>query len=128
MAELSSDTVLQRAPHLNVELGPNTIIHAGGRQIPAANHVLPILEAFSHPVTYSKAVKDLSARVTGVQGWIELVSTITNLYKAGVLVDEAGAAPVAGIGWSAPQVHISMLNDRVRTDAFLGAISEIVRP
>ena len=128
MAELSSDTVLQRAPHLNVELGPNTIIHVGGRQVPAASHVLPILEAFSHPVAYSKAVKDLSARVTGVQGWIELVSTITNLYKAGVLVDEAGTASAPAIGWSAPQVHISMLNDRVRTEAFLSAIAEVVRP
>lgn len=85
MAELSSDTVLQRAPHLNLELGPSTIIQVGGRQIPAGTHVLPILEAFTHPVAYSKAVKDLSARVTGVQGWIELVSTITNLYKGGVL-------------------------------------------
>ncbi len=79
-------------------------------------------------MAYSKAVKDLSGTVTGVQGWIELVSTITNLYKAGVLVDETGAPPAPVIGWSAPAVHISMLNDRTRTDAFVKAIAEVVRP
>jgi len=129
MAELSSDTVLQRAPHMRVELGASTVIHVAGKQIDAAGSlVLPILHAFTHPVAYSKAVKDLSATVTGVQGWIELVSTITNLYKAGVLVDETGAPPAPVIGWSAPAVHISMLNDRVRTEAFMKAIAEVVRP
>jgi hypothetical protein len=128
MAELSSDTILQRAPQMNVELGPTTIIHVGGRQIAVGGHILPILDAFEHPIAYSKAVKDLSARVTGVQAWIELVSTISNLYKSGVLVDEAGAAPAPGLGWSAPPVHISMLNDRVRTGAFLNAIAEVVQP
>src|SRR6187431_221011 len=101
MAELSSDTVLQRAPHMKVELGASTVIHVAGKQIDAAGSlVLPILHAFTHPVAYSKAVKDLSATVTGVQGWIELVSTITNLYKAGVLVDETGAEAAPVIGWS----------------------------
>ena len=128
MAELSSDTVLQRAPLLNLELGPSTIINVSGRQIMAGSHVLPILDAFKHPIAYSTAVKSLSEKVTGVQGWIELVSTITNLYKAGVLVDETGTAPAAGVGWSAPQVHIGMLNDRARTHAFLDAIAEVVRP
>lgn len=128
MAELTSDTVLQRAPLMNVELGPNTTIRVDGREVAVGANVLPILEAFAHPIAYSKAVKDLSARVTGVQGWIELVSTITNLYKAGVLVDEAGTAPAPSMGWAAPEVHVAMLNDQVRTRAFLGAIEEVVRP
>ena len=129
MAELSSDTVLQRAPQISVELGASTVIHVGGQQVDVAgSQILPILDAFAHPIAYSKAVKDLSGRVAGVQGWIELVSTITNLYKAGVLVDETGASPAPGIGWSAPAVHISMLNDKVRTEAFVKAIAEVVRP
>lgn len=128
MAELSSDTVLQRAPHIDVEFGSTTIIRVAGRQIAVGSNVLPILEAFTHPITYSKAVKDLSARVTGVQAWIELVSTITNLYKAGVLLDEAGIAPAPGVGWAAPDVHVAMLNDRTRTRTFLEAIEKIVRP
>lgn len=128
MAELTSDTILQRAPLLKLELGPDTIIDVGGTQIAVGNHVLPILEAFTHPIAYSKAVKELSTRVSGVQGWIELVSTITNLYKAGVLVDEGGTPPAPGLGWSAPEVHVSMLNDRNRTQTFLSAIAEVVRP
>jgi hypothetical protein len=128
MADLNSDTVLQVAPSLKIELGPRTIIHIGGRELSAPANVLAILEAFSHPVTYSSAVKNLSARVSGAQAWIELVSNIRGLHLEGVLVDESGAAPQPPIGYSAPQIHITMLNDKARTAAFLAAIAAVVRP
>jgi len=128
MAELNSDRVLQLAPSLNVELGGRRLIHVGGRHVPAPANVLAILEAFTHPVTFSKAVKSLSEKVTGAQAWIDLVSGITNLYKEGVLIDEAGSVPARGTAWSAPEVHISMLNDRVRTETFIRAIEAVVRP
>jgi len=128
MAELNSDTVLQLAPSLNVELGGRRLIHVGGRHVPAPANVLAILEAFTHPVTFSKAVKSLSEKVAGAQAWIDLVSGITNLYKEGVLIDEAGSVPARGTAWSAPEVHISVLNDRVRTETFIRAIEAVVRP
>lgn len=128
MADLSSDTVLRRAPSLTVELGTNTIVRVGDRRIPVGGNILPILETFAQPVAFSKAVKSLSEKVKGAQAWIELVSAITNLYKAGVLVDEAGSAPVLGTGWSAPVIHIAMLNDRLRTETFIRAIEAVVRP
>ena len=128
MAELNSETVLQLAPSLSVELGARTVIHVGTREISASPEVLSILETFARPITYSSAVKSLSAKATGAQAWMELVSNIRALHQAGVLVDESGTVPVAtGGGWSAPQVHVSMLNDRARTEAFVNAISEVVR-
>ena len=51
MAELSSDTVLQRAPQINVELGPGTIIHVGGRHDTAGSHILPARQAFTAEAT-----------------------------------------------------------------------------
>lgn len=128
MTELNSDTVLQVAPSLTLQLGPPPVIHIGGRQLTAPSNVLAILDAFSRPVQYSEAVKNLSAKASGAQAWIELVSNIRAMHTAGVLVDESGVAPAATIGWAAPQVHISMLNDRVRTEAFIAAINATVRP
>jgi len=129
MAELSSDTILQRAPSLNVELGANTIIHVAGQRVYGGANALNILQAFAHPVTFSSAIKGLSEKISGAQAWIELVSSITNLYKAGVLVDETGATQaVVGTGWSAPEIHVVMLNDRVRTETFVRAIEATVCP
>ena len=113
---------------MHLELGSDTIIRLGGRRISAPANVLTILEAFAHPISFSKAVKSLSEKIAGAQGWIELVATINRLHKEGVLVDEAGTPPVLGMGWAAPQIHIAMLNDRVRTEAFLSAIADSVRP
>jgi hypothetical protein len=75
-------------------------------------------------------VKNLSVRTTGAQAWIDLVSSITSLYKAGALVDESGSAatPTQPVGYAAPHAHVEMLDDRVRTTAFLGAIADVVRP
>ena len=114
MRSLTSHTVLRRAPSLNIELGVNAVIHLGGSRITARGHVLSILEAFAYPVPLSKALDALSQRL-GAEAWIELVSSIKHLYMTGVLVDEQGTAPVIGGVWSAPAVHISMLNDRART-------------
>jgi len=128
MAELSSDTVLRRAPSLSVDLGEGTIIRVGKKQVAAMPYALAILEEFAQPVAFSQAVKNLSAKATGAQAWIELVSSITSLYKAGVLVDEDGSAPAHAVGWSAPMIHVAMLNDHARTEAFLRAIEATVRP
>jgi protein arginine N-methyltransferase 1 len=127
MAELNSDTTLQLAPSLTVQLGAQKVIHIGGQRLNAPANILSILEAFSNPVQYSVAVKNLTARVSGAQAWIELVSNIRALHQAGVLVDETGSVPVPAVGWAAPQIHIAMLNDQPRTAAFIGAINETVR-
>ena len=128
MAELSSDTVLRRAPSLSVDLGEGTIIRVGKKHVGTVPYALTILEEFAQPIAFSQAVKNLSAKTTGAQAWIELVSSITSLYKAGALVDEDGSAPVHAVGWSAPMIHVAMLNDHARTQTFLRAIEAAVRP
>lgn len=128
MAELSSDTVLRLAPSVSVELGESTTIRVGKKRVGAMPNALTILEEFARPIAFSQAVKNLSARTPGAQAWIELVSSITNLYKVGVLVDEDGSTPVQGVGFSSPFIHVAMLNDRARTEPFLRAIAAVVRP
>lgn len=128
-ADLNPDTVLQRAPSLTLELGPNANARVGDRRVPVGPNILPILQAFEQPVAFGIAVKGLSEKITGAQAWIELVSTITSLYKTGVLVGEGAARkPVVGAGWTAPMIHIAMLNDRLRTETFIRGIEAVVRP
>jgi len=128
-SDLNPDTVLQRAPSLTLELGPNANARVGDRRVPVGPNILPILQAFEQPVAFGIAVKSLSEKITGAQAWIELVSTITSLYKTGVLVGEGAARkPVVGAGWTAPMIHIAMLNDRLRTETFIRGIEAVVRP
>jgi len=126
--DLTPETVLQRAPALTLELGPNANIRVGDRQVPVGPNILPIMQTFEQPVAFGIAVKSLSEKITGAQAWMELVSTITTLYKMGILVGEGDVKAVRGAGWSAPMVHISMLNDRVRTETFIRAIEAVVQP
>jgi len=128
--DLSPETVLQRAPSLTLELGTDATVRVGNRRIPVAQNILPILQTFEQPVAFGIAVKSLSEKITGAQAWIELVSTITNLHKVGVLVGEGEREkkPVLGTGWSAPMIHIAMLNDRMRTEAFIRGIETVVKP
>jgi hypothetical protein len=48
MTELSSDTVLTRAPSLSVDLGPPTTIRVGKKQLASVPNALAILEEFAH--------------------------------------------------------------------------------
>ncbi len=130
MTDLSSDTILQRAPSISVDLGPPTIVRIENRKVASVPNALAILEEFAQPIAFSEAVKNLSVKTTGAQAWIDLVSSITSLYKAGALVDESGSAatPTQPVGYAAPHAHVEMLDDKVRTTAFLGAIADVVRP
>jgi len=130
MTDLSSDTILQRAPSLSVDLGPPTIVRVGSRKVASVPNALAILEEFAQPTAFSQAVKNLSGKTTGAQAWIDLVSSIASLYKAGALIDESGsaAAPTRPVGYAVPHPHVEMLDDKVRTRAFLGAIADVVRP
>jgi hypothetical protein len=130
MTDLSSDTILQRAPSLSIDLGPPMIVRLGNRRVASDPNALAILEEFAQPVAFSQAVKNLSGKTSGAQAWIDLVSSITRLYKAGALVDESGSAPTPAqqVGYAVPHPHVEMLDDKVRTTAFLGAIADVVRP
>ena len=86
---------------------------------------LVVLDVFSHPTSFADALSQLKAR--GGQDWKDLTSTIVQLYKAGVLRDKTQVGPTltaAASGYGAAPIHVSMLNDRVRTASFLAGIQE----
>ena len=92
---------------------------------------LAILETFSQEMSYADGVKQLAARGRGVADFIELTTDIATLVGSGVLRDQAGLAPALAQSqnqFDAAWIHIEMLNDRARTESYLRAIREVVRP
>lgn len=132
MDNLKGITVLQRAPRLTVRLESNSevLIYKDGRQIPGGSHSLAILDTFSRPTALSEGLNRLKQHATGQVDWIDMTSTVANLYKAGVLLGEDQVKPSLNeraVGFDSAAIQAPMLNDRRRTSSFLGAIEEVVR-
>ena len=134
MAELFPETILRRASSLTIRVdadGQIAVEGPEGETACDAGHVLAVLNVFSTAVTVGEALVRLRTRVRGAQDWLDLTNTILQLHEAGILMAEGEARPAIDSearGFAAPEVHVSMLNDRERTAAFLTAIQETVRP
>lgn len=133
MSSLSPETVLGRVPDVRVHIDSsnNVLVRSGGAAYPLGPHGLAILDAFYQPSTISEAIERLGTRLTGAQDWISLTTTVVQLYEAGVLRDGDEREPNLASGKSsfgAPDLHVGMLNDRMRTSSFLAGIGEVVKP
>lgn len=124
------DELLQRIPELSVRLWPDgsTFFQDYGWQL--GHHTLRVLEAFSKPASFREVMEAMESQIQGPQDWADLVDTIRGLYTLRVLdhVDRAHQRVSSRVGFDAPGQHINMLNDRARTEAYLRAIPEVVRP
>lgn len=130
--KLNPHTPLRRAGDLEIRIDSNQMTHVSvaGRTVTVGPHGLAILQAFARPMSYTAVVDELAASNGGVQDWISLTADIHKLYQAGILrpADQPDAPPVDTGNYDAPLIHIAMLNDRVRTERYLAAIREVVRP
>lgn len=131
MTTLNPTTQLQRIPKLDIQLKGNNSVRLkwGRKHLSAGIHTLAILNAFRQPKTYAAGL----AHVIQSEGSDEgtLSNTIAQLFDAGVLRDiEAVQKMKQGptIGFNSPAIHIEMLDDRARTEHYLKAIREVVRP
>ena len=134
MPEKIKNVPLSWAEGLCVELTSSTQIEfsAGRRTVRASPPSAALLDLFRKPTTIADAADALSGRVSGVDAWFSAMTDVRHLQRAGLLVEADGAAPSAlsdrPRAWSAPHVQIAMLNDRRRTEIFLDAIRQVVRP
>jgi hypothetical protein len=130
MAAFGPQSILQRVADLLVQLDSSNElhIHVGDRVVDCGSHGLLVLDAFAWPVSVEAAMAGLQAR--SGENWMQLTSTIVLLHNAGVLREPTAdhVRPLAESGFGAAPVHVRMLNDRVRTDAFVSAIREVVQP
>jgi hypothetical protein len=133
MINLQPNLILRRAPNIKVFINSSSDIKIliKNNEISCGKFALSVLDAFSYPISVSDALKVLQTRVIGVEDWINLTSTITQLYNSGVLIDESQINSIISTnpyGFDSGLIHTMMLNDRVRTSTFLAGIREIVRP
>jgi Ribosomal protein L11 methyltransferase (PrmA)/Arginine methyltransferase oligomerization subdomain len=130
MTKLTPVTVLKRVAGVRIDLesAVDVRIQVAGHSGLYLEHSLAILDVFARPISLQEAMTKLRAR--GVQDWIDLTGTINKLFNAGALVSlSADIIPDKdAMSFGAPTVHISMLNDRDRTETFLRAIAEEVQP
>ncbi|NUP07092.1 MAG: hypothetical protein HOW73_13640 [Polyangiaceae bacterium] len=126
---LTRDSLLERAPAITLTLYPGyTVADLDGRAIPVGVHALSVLAACSEPIRLGALAE--RANVTGARDFIDFIGTVSDLIQNGLLTTDS-ARPLAsdrrGL-WSDPSVHVAMLNDVARTDAFLRAVRQTVRP
>lgn len=105
-------------------------IHTEAGSCTCGTRALTILDLFQEPRSMEEALDVLKDRLTGLLDWRDASSTIVQLYRAGVLLstEHDVMEGTLGSGFSAAPLHARMLNDRVRTEAYLQAISDVVKP
>ena len=127
---LSKETRLVAANELSLQLFSTGEVHVThkGQLTVAYEPALVILDAFRRPRSLGEVVRELGAR-TAID-FESLTRTILHLRQQGVLQVEGRAmlATSARVGWDSSSLHVRMLRDEVRTDAFIKAIQETVRP
>jgi protein arginine N-methyltransferase 1 len=130
MTALGPDTILQRAPNLEIHLDASDglQIEVEGRVVDCAAHALRVLDAFAGPTSLQIASDRLGA--CSAEQRVQLADTVVQLYEANILRDTADGGAIripTAHGFGAPLQHVAMLNDRTRTASFLSAIREVVR-
>jgi protein arginine N-methyltransferase 1 len=132
VAALKPTTVLRRVSELEVRVtaAGDTYVATERGLVSGGPHCLAILDLFSMPTTLAEALDRLGPRAGGAQDWIDLTAAVARLHDEGVLRadgdPERKSDRVVRQSFDSPGPHIAMLEDRVRTSAFLAALDEVV--
>jgi predicted RNA methylase len=125
-----SDDLYACAPYLDVELRPKGVyLKYAGERLRGDNNTLRILDVFSRPIRMQDAVTALQHWTPGSAAFTKMMAEVMSLVSCGVIVNQTGQLPVLE---SHPahshslSVHVRMLNDRARTQAYQVAIQQTV--
>ncbi len=133
-SRLSTVTRLVRAAGASVVFdgaeGARLRAGPGSPELECGRHALSLLEVFAQPLTVEEAEERLAPRIHGPRDWIDLMNTLLGLYDHGILKASGKTAEpdLSATGYGAASVHVAMLEDRARTEAYRAAIREVVRP
>lgn len=131
---MDAKQVLALAPNLTLHLRSDgaAIVSADGFTASFPVSILAVLDTFRSPTPVSRALARIGAASHGAADWIEQTAALQRLVDIGALhvVGEERQAAASGRAhaFEKPSQQIVMLDDRVRTESFLRAIREIVRP
>jgi protein arginine N-methyltransferase 1 len=133
MLQLTTDTVLQRIPNLEIHTGSagGTQIFAEGASADGGPRGLAIIGVFYRERTLGAALDLLLPPCAPMAERAALIAAIERLYGAGILRDAATLGPFLCAGnanYDSAPIHVYMLNDRLRVESFLKGIREVVQP
>lgn len=119
--------LLVRADDLAVRLTneDEVVLEVFGERSLAPRAALAVLDAFATPRTADDVIASLPH--LGAEQVAELSKCIDDLVDRGALIDPADRGEMGTRGWVRPHVHLTMLDDHVRTGAFLAALRKLVR-
>jgi len=128
-----AETVWRLAPGLEVRSSATDDVEvnaAHGPTVSMGSRGFALLHAFAVPRSLAEAIEVLARDAAGTVDFVELTSLVVALQRAGVLVDHASTGEPIGVtpGFAHPAEHLAMLDDVVRTSAFLDAIARVVQP
>jgi precorrin-6B methylase 2 len=133
VAALKPTTVLRRVAELEVRVTAtgDALVTSEQGLVSGGPHCLAILDLFSKPTTLAEALERLGPRAGGAQDWIDLTAAVARFHEEGILradgEPERESDRVVRPSFDSPGPHVAMLEDRVRTSAFLAALDEVVR-
>ncbi len=135
MTDINPATVLQRAADLRVEFDHRNeaVAAMAGNRVPLGRHGFELLQSFHQPTAISEVLQKLKPQFESSLEWINALRLCTRLHESGALIATEGAVAEARLdpvheGFDQASIHIEMLDDRTRTDAFIKALQETVRP
>ncbi len=126
------EPLLVLAAGCRIEFGP--ALHPAatreGRRVELGDHGLALLDCFREATTAGEALSAVKPRFHSSQDWIECRRLVSRLESEGMLVESGKTddAPAIPAGFASPAIHIAMLDDARRTDAFIRGIQAAVRP
>lgn len=107
----------------------------GAARLDPGPYALTVLELFREPRTMTDAMAQFAIRERNPKVWMQLSSTIYELWNARLLRPSSGAPGVVqkipirkAVAKSGVHSQARMLNDRTRTHGFLRAIRDMVKP
>ncbi|WP_194778057.1 50S ribosomal protein L11 methyltransferase [Pararhodonellum marinum] len=130
---LSSNHKLQTVSGIKISYvsSSKVVLEKGERDFPTDASVLAVLFIFQNPKSLAEGIEALNGWTKNKIEWIQLTQKIQELYDRGFLVDPeyAGAllTQVAPGSFEGPEVHLRMLNDKMRCQVFQKAIQETVQ-
>ncbi|MFN8527124.1 MAG: 50S ribosomal protein L11 methyltransferase [Anaerolineae bacterium] len=126
--------VLRRRPSLSLEIDLYDHVHitVDNVRFLAGRYALAIHDTFAQPKTVKEGTSALSKQVTGLTDWTELMNDLYLMIDIGALVtNEQAQQPLIAkdsYGFASATGQASMLNDRLRTEQYIRAIKQMVRP
>ena len=130
--ELAAAALLKTASMLRCERRDGEVaVSLAGRVRTYRPEAFAILGVFATARTFKDGLELLGREAAGRRAWMDLAGTALQLLQDGFLEradGETGKRPAhPSLGFGKPGIHIAMLDDHLRTDAYLAAIKQVVR-